>query len=186
MRLPCLIHGLLAASALLVPCATACSSSSGAPPATTKTSKDAGHHDAVAGHDAAHDSAATTVPDSGTGPDAFTAGDARFDAGEDAKKPDARAGGERDAAKKDALGHSPFDAFTYPEAAIPHDAGHDAPVSRCSALPDESSYCAAPDGGGGSSGFYVCMQGNGIYSPCAPGTTCVATDSGAMGIACVR
>ncbi len=85
-------------------------------------------------------------------------------------------------AAKDASG-SPFDAFVYPEAAIPHEAASDAPVSPCSGLPDEASYCAPDDDAGASVGFFVCMQGNGIYTPCAPNTACVSGGSGG-GISC--
>ncbi len=151
--------------------ATACSSSSSSPITTTK---DAGTKHPT--HDAAKEDGAAR---DGGAKDATEADASLHDSG--AHKPDAHG-----MTKKDTGVVSPFDAFVYPEAAIPHDAGRDAPVSPCEKLPDESSYCAPADGGGSSTGFYTCMQGNGIYSPCAPGTVCTATDSGALGIACEK
>ena len=174
--------GLLAASAVAL--LAACSSSNSSPTPAKKPATDAG---ADAHHATTPDAAKTEPHDGGmtssAGPDATATG---VDAGRDTGpgKSDALMT-PNDAARTDSAMHFLFDAFVYPEAAIPHDTGHDAPLSPCSSLPDESSYCAATDGGGSSTGFYVCMQGNGIYSPCSPGTTCVATDSGAMGIACV-
>ena len=86
-----------------------------------------------------------------------------------------------DAALHDAL-HYEFDHFAYPEAAIPHDTGSDAPASPCAGLPDLSTYCAPAGSGGTSTGFYECLQGNATYSACSPGTVCMMT--GAGGIAC--
>ena len=163
----------------------ACSSSSSSPTTGTK-SKDAAtdsHHAAV--HDAAK---VEPRPDAGAPDDSGTTADSGADAGLDSgttTSHDAHVA-PHDASHADAPTHPLFDAFVYPEAAIPHDAGHDAPLSPCSSLPDESSYCATPDGGGSSNGFYVCVQGNGIYSACSPGTVCVPTDAGAVGIACEK
>jgi hypothetical protein len=78
---------------------------------------------------------------------------------------------------------SPYDAFTFPEAAIPHDSGGgDASgLPPCASLPDESVYCAAATDGG-SAGYYTCMQGNGVYHGCSPSTVCTPLDAG--GVAC--
>jgi hypothetical protein len=148
----------LAIATALVTCAGsgACSSSSTSSP--PPMSKDAATDAATDGRDA-------------TGHDA-----SRTDAGRDSGTADARTDARHTSTRDTGV-----DAFVYPEAAIPHDAGTDTPTSRCSGLPDLSSYCA-PKGSGGSTGFYVCMQGNSIYSPCSSGTLCHATDAG--GVAC--
>jgi hypothetical protein len=151
----------------------ACSSSSSSG-TTAKDAATSAHRDAA--HDAGH---ATAKPD-GARQDAAEGADAGgADAGRDATsgEPDAHIP-HHDAGKRD----TGIDVFVYPEAAIPHDAGSDAPLSPCSSLPDESSYCAAPADGGASTGFFVCMQGNAMFSPCAPNTVCFPTDAG--GIAC--
>jgi hypothetical protein len=158
----------LAAACLL---AAACSSSSNGPSGTTEDGSTPDHRE-TAPKDAGHDAPTEYA-------DADAESGARPDAGHE--HADAKAHLDARATKDAVVRDSPFEAFVYPEAAIPHDTGSDAPVSPCSALPDLSSYCA-PKGDAGSTGFYVCMQGNGVYSACSPGTTCAPTDAG--GVAC--